>query len=227
MVYQRLKKVHMLSRRTPIRVVIIEDEDSLREALTQMVRLTAEMELVGDHPDVESALVDIRETSAPVVLLDVYLADGQNGIDSIRLMKTMNPYSKVLLLTGDCQTSTIINGFRAGADGYLLKEDAIMGLGEHVENLIKYGWCVSPGVVGTLIRIVNNPMAGDGQAPKIDLSALTKTQLRVVQELAQGKTYEEIGLNLNMARNTVNQHVQRIYRKVGVKSRSELLIGLK
>jgi DNA-binding CsgD family transcriptional regulator len=49
----------------------------------------------------------------------------------------------------------------------------------------------------------------------------------VVQELAKGDRYEDIGQRLNMARNTVNQHVQRIYRKLGVTSRSELLVGLK
>lgn len=217
----------MSAQRKPIKVILVEDDHSLREALAQMVRLSTELELVGEHPDVEHALSDIRETHVPVVVLDVFLADGKTGIESIRNIKTMNPYSKVLLLTGDCQSSTIINGFRAGADGYLLKEDAIMGLGEHLHNLMRFGWCVSPGVVGSLIRIVNNPMTSSEDAPKLDLSGLTKTQLLVVQELAAGDTYEDIGGRLNMARNTVNQHVQRIYRKLGIKSRAELLIGLK
>jgi len=217
----------MPAKRKPIQVILVEDEQSLREALAQMVRLSTELELVGEYPDVELALFDIRETPVPVVLLDVFLADGKTGIESIRFIKTMNPYCKVLLLTGDCQSSTIINGFRAGADGYLLKEDAIMGLGEHLHNLVRFGWCVSPGVVGSLIRIVNNPMTGSEDAPKLDLSGLTKTQLRVVQELAAGDTYEDVGVRLSMARNTVNQHVQRIYRKLGIKSRAELLIGLR
>lgn len=217
----------MSAKRNPLKVILIEDEQSLREALVQMVRLSMELELVGEYPDVEAAISDIKETSAPIILLDVFLADGKTGIESIRFIKTMNPYSKVLLLTGDCQSSTIINGFRAGADGYLLKEDAIMGLGEHLHNLVRHGWCVSPGVVGSLIRIVNNPMTPSAEAPKLDLSELTKTQLMVVQELAIGDTYEDIGQRLNMARNTVNQHVQRIYRKLGIKSRSELLVGLR
>lgn len=217
----------MPAKRNPIKVILIEDEQSLREALAQMVRLSMELELVGEYPDVDTALEDIKETPVPIILLDVFLADGKTGIDSIRFIKTMNPYSKVLLLTGDCQSSTIINGFRAGADGYLLKEDAIMGLGEHIYNLVRHGWCVSPGVVGSLIRIVNNPMTSSPDAPALDLTDLTKTQLKVLQELATGDTYEDIAQRLNMARNTVNQHVQRIYRKLGIKSRSELLVGLR
>jgi DNA-binding NarL/FixJ family response regulator len=217
----------MPAQRKPIKVILVEDDHSLREALAQMVRLSAELELVGEYPDVELALSDIIETPAPVVLLDVFLADGKSGIESIRTIKTMNPYSKVLLLTGDCQSSTIISGFRAGADGYMLKEDAIMGLGEHIHNLVRHGWCISPGVVGSMIRIVNNPLLSEAAPPALDLNGLTKTQLRVLQELAIGDTYEDIGGRLNMARNTVNQHVQRIYRKLGIKSRAELLIGLK
>jgi DNA-binding NarL/FixJ family response regulator len=217
----------MSAKRNPIKVILIEDDNALRYALAQMVRLSAELELVGEYPDVESALTDISEAPVPVVLLDVFLANGLSGIDSIRSIKTINPYCKVLLLTGDCQSSTIISGFRAGADGYLLKEDAILGLVEHLHNLVRHGWCVSPGVVGSLIRIVNNPMTYGADAPAIDLSSLTKTQLMVVQELAKGDRYEDIGQRLNMARNTVNQHVQRIYRKLGVTSRSELLVGLK
>jgi DNA-binding NarL/FixJ family response regulator len=217
----------MPAQRKPIKVILVEDDHSLREALAQMVRLSMELELVGEYPEVDAALSDINETPAPIILLDVFLADGKTGIESIRLIKTINPYSKVLLLTGDCQSSTIINGFRSGADGYLLKEDAIMGLGEHLHNLVRHGWCVSPGVVGSLIRIVNNPMTISADAPTLDLKSLTKTQLLVTQELATGDTYEDIGHRLNMARNTVNQHVQRIYRKLGVKSRIELLVGLK
>ena len=214
-----------MRRVTP--VILIEDDDNLRNALAQMIKMSNGLDLVADHYNVNDALHDVSETISPVVLLDVYLGDGTSSIDKIPTIKKVNSYARVLLLTGDCQPATIIKGFRAGADGYLLKEDAIMGLSEHIENLVRHDACVSPSVVKTLISIINNPMVGPTENTEVDLSTLTKKQMAVLQELVTGAPYEEMGVKLNMARNTVNQHVQRIYRKLGVKSRAQLMMALR
>lgn len=206
-------------------VIIIEDQDSLREALAQMVKISANHTVAGTFPSVASALHSINSTSAPIILLDVHLGD-EFGIDGIREIKCVNPYAKVVMLSSDSSIQTIIEAFRMGADGYLLKEDAIMMLGEYLRNLGRYDSVASPGVVSVLILHATNPRFSNIKRNEVDLTVLTKTQRIILSELSSGADYQEISQRVGSTRNTVNQHVQHIYRKLGVSSRAELMAKL-
>jgi|GEM_PF-1101801 len=207
-------------------VIIIEDQDSLREALAQMVNLAVNHTVAGSFSSVASALKVINSTSAPIVLLDVHLGN-ELGIDGIREIKCVNPYAKVVMLSSDSSIQTIIEAFKMGADGYLLKEDAIMMLGEYLRNLSRYDSVASPGVVSVLILHATNPRFNNHFNPiEVDLTVLTKTQRVILNELTSGADYQAISERVGTTRNTVNQHVQQIYRKLGVFSRAELMAKL-
>ncbi len=203
-------------------VIIIEDQDSLREALAQMIKLSATHIVAGTFPSVASSLHIINSTSAPIVLLDVHLGN-ELGIDGIREVKCVNPYAKVVMLSSDSSIQTIIEAFRMGADGYLLKEDAIMMLGEYLRNLNRYDTVASPGVVSVLILHATNPRFNNLKKNEVDLTVLTKRQRIILNELTSGADYQTISERVGSTRNTVNQHVQHIYRKFGVSSRAELM----
>ncbi len=206
-------------------VIIIEDQDSLREALAQMVNLAANHTVAGTFHSVASAMHAINSSNSPIVLLDVHLGN-ELGIEGIREIKCVNPYAKVVMLSSDSSIQTIIEAFRKGADGYLLKEDAIMMLGEYLRDLSRYDSVASPGVVSALILHVTDPRFSNLKKNEIDLSELTRTQRVVLNELTSGADYQAIAERLGSTRNTVNQHVQHIYRKLGVSSRAELMAKL-
>jgi len=207
-------------------VIIIEDQNSLRDALSQMVNLAANHTVAGTFSSVASAIHTINVSTSPVVLLDVHL-DNELGIEGIREIKRVNPFAKIVMLSSDCSIITIIEAFRMGADGYLLKEDAIMMLGDYLRDLNRYDTVASPGVVSALILHAINPRFNNLQKSEMDFTVLTKTERMVLNELSAGADYQTISVRLGSTRNTINQHVQRIYRKLGVSSRAELMAKLR
>lgn len=209
------------------RIIIIEDEPMLRNALVSVINQSRNFVVAGEYATVQAASRRINEFPFVIILMDVHLQDGTT-IEHINILKRLNPYNKIIMLTSDVSSSTILDCFRRGADGYLLKEDATIAIGTYLENVSKYEYVVSPGIAITLVHFINQL---DAQKATLDrdntdkIQRLTKAQRFVYRELLTGKNYHEIGETIGISKNTVGQHVQRIYKTFGVKSRAELLVG--
>lgn len=209
------------------RIIIIEDEPMLRNALVSVINQSRNFVVAGEYATVQAASRRINEFPFVIILMDVHLQDGTT-IEHINILKRLNPYNKIIMLTSDVSSSTILDCFRHGADGYLLKEDATIAIGTYLENVSKYEYVVSPGIANTLVHFINQL---DVQKATLDrdntdkIQRLTKAQRFVYRELLTGKNYHEIGETIGISKNTVGQHVQRIYKTFGVKSRAELLVG--
>ena len=209
------------------RIIIIEDEPMLRNALVSVINQSRNFVVAGEYATVQAASRRINEFPFVIILMDVHLQDGTT-IEHINILKRLNPYNKIIMLTSDVSSSTILDCFRRGADGYLLKEDATIAIGTYLENVSKYEYVVSPGIAITLVHFINQL---DVQKATLDrdntdkIQRLTKAQRFVYRELLTGKNYHEIGETIGISKNTVGQHVQRIYKTFGVKSRAELLVG--
>jgi two-component system nitrate/nitrite response regulator NarL len=209
------------------RVSIIEDEPILRNALVSVINQSRDFIVAGEYATAKPAISRIAEFPSVIILMDVHLEEGST-VDHINSIKRQNPYSKVLMLTSDASSATILDCFRRGADGYLLKEDVMMTIGTYLENARKYEYVVSPGISNTLIRFINqldikNVSPNREQTKR--LQQLTRAQRAVYRELLTGKNYREIAKIIGISKNTVGQHIQRIYKTFGVNSTTELLVG--
>lgn len=209
-----------------VRVIIIEDEPILRNALVSVINQSRNFVVAGEYPTVQAAMCRINEFPFVIVLMDVHLEEG-TPIEHINVIKRLNPYNKIIMLTSDASSATIIDCFRRGADGYLLKEDATISIGTYLENVSKYEYVVSPGIANTLVHFINqlDPQSLDNKTDNTEsLTKLTKAQKVIYRELITGKSYHEIAEAIGISKHTVSQHVQRVYRAFNVKSRAELLI---
>ena len=207
------------------RVIIIEDEPILRNALVSVINQSRNFVVAGEYSTVKDASRRINEFPFVIILMDVHLQEGTT-IEHINVIKRLNPYNKIIMLTSDSSSATIVDCFRRGADGYLLKEDATISIGTYLENVSKYEYVVSPGIANTLVHFINQlelKSVSTERDNTLNLRKLTSAQRSVYRELLTGKNYNDIGETLGISKNTVGQHVQRIYKAFGVNSRAGLL----
>jgi len=209
-----------------VRVIIIEDECFLRDALVSVINQSKNFVVVGEYETVKPAMLRSSEFPFVILLMDVHLQES-NTIEYINLIKRQNPYSKLIMLTSDASSATILECFRRGADGYLLKEDATIAVGTYLENVSKYEYVVSPGIANSLVHFINQ-LDTQSLYNKTDntesLKKLTTAQKVIYRELITGKSYQEMAEAIGISKHTVSQHVQRVYKAFNVKSRAELLI---
>lgn len=207
------------------KIIIIEDEQLLRHSFVSIINQSSNYEIVGEYEDVKSSIGRINQYQSLTILLDVHLQGGKT-IDTINRLKSINPYNKIIMLSSDSSYQTIVECLRNGADGYLVKEDAVLNLGSYL-NLHK-DYILSPSAADSICNFIQT--ASFGRVLNSDWlenseKQLTQAQKLVYRELLKGKSYHAIAESLGISKNTVAQHVQRIYKARGVNSRAELMVG--
>ena len=207
------------------KIIIIEDEQLLRHSFVSIINQSSNYQIVGEYEDVKSSISRINQYQRLTILLDVHLQGGKT-IDTINRLKSINPYNKIIMLSSDSSYQTIVECLRNGADGYLVKEDAVLNLGSYL-NLHK-DYILSPSAADSICNFIQT--ASFGRVLNSDWlenseKQLTQAQKLVYRELLKGKSYHAIAESLGISKNTVAQHVQRIYKARGVNSRAELMVG--
>lgn len=204
-------------------VIIIEDDHQLRSSFVHVLSASNEYKVCGEYTNVDQALKRINELDSLIILLDVHLKK-DSGLDRINDIKRVNPFNKIVMLSNDSSAITITDAFKKGADGYLLKSDASLSLGYHLSLLNKHDHLVSPGASNALIQFLRGLTGFAENSPEfvLALSSLTRAQKLVYEEMLTGKTYTQIGGALGISKNTVAQHVQKIYRAFKVRTRAQL-----
>jgi DNA-binding NarL/FixJ family response regulator len=204
-------------------VIIIEDDHQLRSSFVHVLSASNEYKVCGEYTNVDQALKRINELDSLIILLDVHLKK-DSGLDRINDIKRVNPFNKIVMLSNDSSAITITDAFKKGADGYLLKSDAALSLGYHLSLLDKHDHVMSPGSASAMVQFLKGLTGFSENSPEFlgALSSLTKAQKLVYEEMLTGKTYTQIGGTLGISKNTVAQHVQKIYRAFKVRTRAQL-----
>jgi DNA-binding NarL/FixJ family response regulator len=198
-----------------IRVAIIEDHHKFRECLEFLLNNTAGYRCVGSFRSMEEALEKIKFELPDVALVDIGLP-GMSGVDGVRVLKERYPALLMLMNTVYDDDERIFQALCAGASGYLLKKTPPVKLLESLKEAIAGGAPMSPEVarrVLTLFRNVRPPERGDYQ--------LTPHELRLLKLLVEGHSYKTAATQLGVSVKTISFHLQKIYEKLQVHSKSE------
>jgi DNA-binding NarL/FixJ family response regulator len=199
-------------------VFIVEDDDLTR---TSLVRRVAESQAglqvttaVGTCREIRAAL----EVSRPAVLLvDLGLPDG-DGLDIIRETAQRWPAVLIMVITVFGDELKVVSSIKAGATGYLLKDDAAVGIGEAIKQMLAGGSPISPAIARHLIRHFR-PAQSEAQAPPP--VALTPREMEILTLASKGFSYAETAALLGLTSSTVSSYTKNIYGKLAVSSRSE------
>jgi DNA-binding NarL/FixJ family response regulator len=190
-----------------IRILCVDDHPIVREGLTSIVAMQADMEIVGAAESGADALKIFRETSPDITLIDLRLRD-TTGFDLIRNILAVSPSARTIVLTSFEGDADIERALAAGAKGYVVK-------GMVREELLSAIRAVHAGK-----RHVPSAVAAK-LVDHLGSEKLTQRELDVLKEIARGKRNKEIGAELSIAEDTVKMHVKSILMKLGVNDRTE------
>lgn len=198
------------------RVLLVEDDEHTRQRLARIVGGLPALSLVaevGTLADARTALATLHPT---LLLVDLGLPDGE-GAQLIREACTADDVqAMVITVFGDEQH--VVNAIRAGATGYLLKDAGAQDIGRAITDLLAGGSPISPSVARYLLSHVLQPLAAPAADP---LPRFSGRESDILNLVAKGLAYAEIGHALGISINTVGTHIKQIYRKLSVSSRGE------
>lgn len=201
--------------RQPVRVAIVEDDKEQAELLRARIARAEDMRLVSVFHNAEVFLLELPGLEADVVLMDINLP-GKSGVDCVREAKPLKPQVQYLMLTVLENPAYIFQALCAGATGYLLKNIEPPELLEAVRDIHGGGSPMSSAIA----RLVVNSFQQETQQ-RINDEKLSEREKQVLDLLAQGLLYKEIGAKTGISTETVRKHVRHIYDKLQVRSRME------
>lgn len=198
-----------------IGVSIVEDDASVREILSGWLAQAPDLRFVSGYGSAESALEGLPEERPDVVLMDISLG-GMNGIDCVRRLKPILPQTQFVMLTVYEDADHLFNALTGGATGYLLKQTRREELFSAVKNVHAGGSPMSSNIARKVVQSYQRPLPSN-----TDVEGLTPREWEVLQLLARGDLYKEIGESLGISVPTVNAHIRRVYEKLHVRSRGQ------
>ncbi len=198
-----------------IRVLITDDHKVVRRGLRGFLELDPELEVVGEASNGEEALGLARRLEPDVVLMDL-LMPVMDGIEATRQIRRELPEVEVVALTSVLEDASVTGAIRAGAIGYLLKTTDADELCEAIKAAAAGQVRLAPEAAARLMREVRAP-----EDPGALTEPLTEREAEVLKLIARGKANKQIARELFVAVSTVKTHVNNLYRKLNVSSRTQ------
>jgi DNA-binding NarL/FixJ family response regulator len=207
---------------TPVRVLIVDDDDLMRAGLKSVLASDESVQVVGETGDGRAAVQSTREHGPDVVLMDIRMP-GLDGIAATRDVLEASPRVKVVILTTFEDDDYIFGALNAGASGFLLKRTRPEELIAAMHTIAAGDSLLSPSVT----RRVIDRMAGDPPlrvSSSKRLESLTPREREVLELVARGLSNGEIAAALYVEESTVKSHVKRILMKLGARDRVQAVI---
>jgi DNA-binding NarL/FixJ family response regulator len=198
-----------------ISVSIVDDEKKLCESIAAFLNGSPGFRCVSIYGSAETALQRLPEDLPDVVLMDINMA-GMNGIECARRLKALAPRLQILMLTVYDDTDQIFKALAAGATGYLLKRHDPDELLQAINDVQAGGSPMSNSIARKVVASFQKAdLIGEGE------NQLSAREQAVLDCLARGLPYKQIGDELGISINTIRTHLRHIYEKLHVQSRTE------
>ena len=203
------------------RIAIVEDDPDLRGYLATIIGRAQGMEVVHATHSLSEAIETQEAGSVDLWLVDINLPDG-SGLDLVEKIASC-PSTRAMVLTVLGDKETVLQAFRCGADGYVLKDSAPDQLKRSIEATLAGETPISARAAKYLLQIVReNSGSADRRSP-VEESPLTGREIQILKLFSKGLTYREAAGMLGISQHTVGDHIKAIYAKLSVHSRAEAL----
>jgi DNA-binding NarL/FixJ family response regulator len=201
-----------------IRVALVEDDEKIRTNLIALIEQSEGFRCVGAYPNAEDALKDIPVKAPDVVLMDINLPR-MDGIECTARLKAKIPAVQIVMLTVYEDAGKIFDALKSGAVGYLLKMTSPEKMLEAIQEAHNGGSPMSAQIARKVVQSFHSETSNGLQE-----SALTKRENQILELLAKGHLYKEIGDSLGISPETVHNHLRHIYEKLQVHTRTEAVV---
>jgi DNA-binding NarL/FixJ family response regulator len=211
-----------------IYIAIVDDQKGLRSTLSEKLNRFPDYEVLFTAENGKDFLKEMKEArravDPDVVLMDIDMPI-MNGIDAVQEGKLRFPKTKYLMLTIFDEDEKIFNAIKAGAEGYLLKDEPIEKIKEAIDNLLKNeGAPMSPSIARKVLNLLTNTeqhISKSGNTQTENDYNLTDREKDILILLVDGLEYKEIAQKLGLSPNTVRNNISKIYGKLHVSSRMQ------
>jgi NarL family two-component system response regulator LiaR len=195
----------------PIRLLVADDHEVVRDGLKAFLSVDADLELIGEASDGREAVEMTGRLKPDVVLMDLVMPT-MDGIEATAAVRRDFPEVAVIALTSGLEGATVADAVRAGAIGYLLKNASVQDLHRAIKAAAAGQVFLSPEAAAQLVRRVKAPESGE---------PLTPREVDVLRLMALGRANKEIARELRIGEETVKTHVRKILSKLQAASRTQ------
>jgi two-component system, NarL family, response regulator LiaR len=201
-----------------IRILIVDDHTVVREGLNALFSAEPEMEVVGMASNGREAVELARELNPDVILLDLVMPE-MDGVQATRKIKENNPQARILVLTSFAEEHQVYSAIKAGAIGYLMKDTSSDQLIQAIQDTYFNRPALGPEIAKKLMQDIQS-----GEQQSMLENPLTPREIEILQQIAMGKTNQQIADDLVVSERTVRTHVTNILSKLGLTNRTQAVI---
>jgi DNA-binding NarL/FixJ family response regulator len=198
-----------------IKVLIYEDNESLRKSIQTLLQWNSEFDVVAAMPDATSVTDDITILKPDVILMDIDMPGG-NGVAAVTTIRSTGNPVPVIMFTVFDDEENIFNAICAGANGYLLKKNF-----EQIPASIKDVLDGGAPMTGSVAKKVLTFVPQNKLAKNPEVETLSPREKEILEYIVKGYSYKMVAAQINIATETVRSHIKKIYKKLQVNSATE------
>jgi len=207
-----------LSVRDEVRVLVVEDHPVVRRGMVEVINEQDDLHVCGETDSMPEAMRLLNETSPRVVLVDLGLSSG-HGIELIEMIRERCPHVKILVVSAQDERLYAERCLRAGAAGYIGKQEATDRLVDAIRQVIAGEVSLSKNMANQLLHT----MVGGNELRTDPISTLTNRELEVYEMIGRGLTTRQIADQLVLSPKTVESHREKIKIKLDLANTNELM----
>lgn len=213
-----------------IKVMIVDDQEIVREGLKMVISLHEEIDVIGEAANGQELLTLLNSKTPEVILMDIRMPF-MNGIEATRAVKAKYPNIKIVILTTFDEDEYIFDVLKNGADGYVLKDSGSKEIISAVKAAFNGEVLLNPKITSKVIKALNSSDTIVNRRNKASednslLNSLTQREREVTEHIMNGKTNKAIAEAMFVTEGTVKNYVSKILEKLQVSSRAELILYL-
>ena len=201
-----------------VRILIVEDHPVLRGVVRLACEHTPGLALAGEVGTGEEAVEACRSVMPDVVVLDLSLPGRLQGLDVARTIRAEGTAARILVLTGRTDEQALFDAIRAGADGYLEKTAGVRFIADALHRVGRGERVFTPEQERIALAELGR-MARQARQSADVRAVLTDRELQILELVSQGLTVKQVASRIGLSPRTVETHIAKLYRKLGVRNR--------